>query len=152
MGFSMMVNQRLLPPTFPRYTKIKERSTCIQYLAELIQRLKHACKIVHCTNYHSALVSWNLLFLSGFRSNLVPLFQNFFMDFSKKFGPCLLSRSILQTLYLPSHDTVFGTKKLTEVLKESAKTFIAPPVLLADNPLASNLAVSKPSYDKYCSN
>ncbi|XP_065090507.1 N-alpha-acetyltransferase 35, NatC auxiliary subunit isoform X2 [Ochlerotatus camptorhynchus] len=120
MGFSMMVNQRLLPPTFPRYTKIKERSTCIQYLAELIQRLKHACKIVHCTNYHSAL--------------------NFFMDFSKKFGPCLLSRSILQTLYLPSHDTVFGTKKLTEVLKESAKAFIAPPVLLADNPLASNPA------------
>lgn len=53
----MMVNQRLLPPTFPRYTKIKERATCIQYLAELIQRLKHVCKIVHCTNYHSALVS-----------------------------------------------------------------------------------------------
>ncbi|KXJ83695.1 hypothetical protein RP20_CCG003124 [Aedes albopictus] len=120
MGFSMMVNQRLLPPTFPRYTKIKERSTCIQYLSELIHRLKHACKIVHCTNYHSAL--------------------NFFMDFSKKFGPCLLSRSILQTLYLPSHDTVFGTKKLTEVLKESAKTFIAPPVLLSDNPLSSNPA------------
>ncbi|XP_058458591.1 N-alpha-acetyltransferase 35, NatC auxiliary subunit isoform X3 [Malaya genurostris] len=120
MGFSMMVNQRLLPPTFPRYTKIKDRSTCIQYLAELIQRLKHACKIVHCTNYHSAL--------------------NFFMDFSKKFGPCLLSRSILQTLYLPSHDMVFGTRKLTEVLKESAKAFIAPPVLLSDNPLSSNPA------------
>ncbi|XP_058830799.1 N-alpha-acetyltransferase 35, NatC auxiliary subunit isoform X4 [Topomyia yanbarensis] len=118
MGFSMMVNQRLLPPTFPRYTKIKDRSTCIQYLAELIQRLKHACKIVHCTNYHNAL--------------------NFFMDFSKKFGPCLLSRSILQTLYLPSHDMVFGTRKLTEVLKESAKAFIAPPVLLSDNPLSTN--------------
>ncbi|XP_001658127.2 N-alpha-acetyltransferase 35, NatC auxiliary subunit isoform X2 [Aedes aegypti] len=120
MGFSMMVNQRLLPPTFPRYTKIKERSTCIQYLSELIHRLKHACKIVHCTNYHSAL--------------------NFFMDFSKKFGPCLLSRSILQTLYFPSHYTVFGTKKRTEVLKESAKAFIAPPVLLSENPLSTNPA------------
>ncbi|XP_055627653.1 N-alpha-acetyltransferase 35, NatC auxiliary subunit isoform X2 [Toxorhynchites rutilus septentrionalis] len=120
IGFSMMVNQRLLPPTFPRYTKIKARSTCILYLAELIQRLKHACKIVHCTNYHSAL--------------------NFFMDFSKKFGPCLLSRSILQTLYLPSHDKVFGTKKLTEVLKESAKAFIAPPILMPDNPLSTNAA------------
>ncbi|XP_055531475.1 N-alpha-acetyltransferase 35, NatC auxiliary subunit isoform X3 [Wyeomyia smithii] len=120
MGFSMMVNQRLLPPTFPRYTKIKDRSVCILYLAEFIQRLKHACKIVHCTNYHSAL--------------------NFFMDFSKKYVPCLLSRRILQALYLPSHDMVFGTKKLTEVLKESAKAFIAPPVLLPDNPLFNNPA------------
>ncbi|XP_062550331.1 N-alpha-acetyltransferase 35, NatC auxiliary subunit isoform X2 [Armigeres subalbatus] len=120
MGFSMMVNQRLLPPTFPRYTKIKERAICIQYLSELIHRLKHACKIVHCTNYHSAL--------------------NFFMEFSKKFGPCLLSRSILQTLYLPLPNMVFGTKKLTEVLKESAKAFIAPPVLLSDNPLSTSPA------------
>ncbi|XP_055607947.1 N-alpha-acetyltransferase 35, NatC auxiliary subunit-like [Uranotaenia lowii] len=120
MGFSMMVNQRLLPPTFPRYTRIKDRSVCIQYLAEFIQRLKHACKIVHCHDFHSAL--------------------NFFMDFCKKFSPCLLSRSILQTLYFPGHCVVFGTKKLTEVLKESAKAFIAPPVLLPDNPLFTNPA------------
>ncbi|XP_052872549.1 N-alpha-acetyltransferase 35, NatC auxiliary subunit [Anopheles cruzii] len=118
MGFSMMVNQRLLPPTFPRSTKIKDRHLSIQYLIELIQRMKHACKIVNCSNFHAAL--------------------NFLMDFSKKFGPCLLSRSIPQTLYLPAYGKVFGVRPLTDVLKESAKAFIAPPVLLSDSQLYSN--------------
>lgn len=56
-GFSPLVNQRLLPPTFPRYTKIKDRLAAITYLEELTLNLKHASKIIHCTNYHSALVS-----------------------------------------------------------------------------------------------
>ncbi|XP_053675023.1 N-alpha-acetyltransferase 35, NatC auxiliary subunit [Anopheles nili] len=118
MGFSMMVNQRFLPPTFPRSTKIKDRHLSIQYLVELIQRIKHACKIINCTNFHAAL--------------------NFLMDFSKKFGPCLLSRSIPQTLYFPTGPMVFGVKPLTEVLKESVKAFIAPPALRPDNSLYSN--------------
>uniref|UniRef100_A0A182JRR2 Protein MAK10 homolog n=1 Tax=Anopheles christyi TaxID=43041 RepID=A0A182JRR2_9DIPT len=118
MGFSMMVNQRLLPPTFPRSTKIKDRYLSIQYLTELIQRIKHACKIVNCTSYHGAL--------------------NFLMEFNKKFTPCLLSRSIPQTLYLPAGRLVFGMKPLIEVLKESVKAFIAPPALRPDNPLYNN--------------
>uniref|UniRef100_A0A182RW00 Protein MAK10 homolog n=2 Tax=Anopheles funestus TaxID=62324 RepID=A0A182RW00_ANOFN len=118
MGFSMMVNQRLLPPTFPRSTKIKDRNLSIQYLTELIQRIKHTCKIINCTSYHAAL--------------------NFLMDFNKKFTPCLLSRSIPQTLYFPTARMVFGVKPFTEVLKESVKAFIAPPALRPDNPLYNN--------------
>lgn len=56
MGFSPTVNQRILPPTFPRYTKIKARDFSISFLEELVQRTKQACKIIHCVNYHSALV------------------------------------------------------------------------------------------------
>lgn len=52
-----MVNQRILPPTFPRYTKIKDRALSINFLEEMVQRIKQACKIIHCTNYHSALVN-----------------------------------------------------------------------------------------------
>lgn len=59
MGFSPMVNQRLLPPTFPRYTKIKDRLSSITYLEEFIQRLKLGCKVIHCNSYHSALVRGN---------------------------------------------------------------------------------------------
>lgn len=59
VGFSPSVNQRILPPTFPRYTKIKARDVSITFLEELVQRTKQACKIIHCTNYHSALVSTN---------------------------------------------------------------------------------------------
>lgn len=50
------------------------------------------------------------------------------MEFSKKSGSCLLSRSVLQILYLPCPNKVFGVTDLTEVLKESVKAFVAPPV------------------------
>lgn len=113
-----MVNQRLLPPTFPRYTKIKDRTETYNYLEELSQNLKHACKIINCTNYQIAL--------------------NFFMEFSKKSGSCLVSRSVLQVLYLPVPFKVFGGMTLTDVLKESVKAFIAPPVLMQKNPLFNN--------------
>ena len=125
MGFSPSVNQRLLPPTFPRYTKIKDRMETLSYLEELSQNLKLACKVTHCTNYQSTL--------------------NFFMEFSKKSGPCLLSRSVLQVLYMPENNKVFGVTSLTEVLKESVKVFIAPPVLMPKNPLFNNAQVNIPS-------
>lgn len=117
-----MVNQRLLPPTFPRYTKIKDRFEALNYLEELCQNLKLTCKVINCTNYQSAL--------------------NFFMEFSKKSGPCLLSRSVLQVLYLPGNNKVFGVTNLTDVLKESVKAFIAPPVLMPKNPIYNNLQVT----------
>jgi N-alpha-acetyltransferase 35, NatC auxiliary subunit len=118
MGFSPMVNQRLLPPTFPRYTKIKDRKEAFDYLEELSHNLKLTCKVISCTNYQSAL--------------------NFFMEFSKKSGPCLLSRSVLQMVYLPGSNKVFGVSKFTDVLKESVKSFTAPPVLMPKSPLFSN--------------
>lgn len=56
MGFDPMVNQRLLPPTFPRYTKIKPRIDALEYLAELINRFKVVIKITNYTGFHTALV------------------------------------------------------------------------------------------------
>lgn len=64
------------------------------------------------------------------------------MEFSKKSAPCLLSRSILQCLYLPQSNTVFGTTPISDMLKESAKLFISPPVLMQRNAFASNPQVS----------
>ncbi|XP_059614119.1 N-alpha-acetyltransferase 35, NatC auxiliary subunit homolog [Phlebotomus argentipes] len=116
MGFSPMVNQRLLPPTFPRYTKIKDRNESVTFLEELIQRLKLACKVTACTHFYTAL--------------------NFFMDFSKKSGQCLLSRSLLRFIYLNLFSVDFNS--FIEYLKESAKVFIAPPVLMSRNALSSN--------------
>lgn len=63
MGFSPSVNQRILPPTFPRFTKIKDRQLSVTFLEEMVQRTKQACKIIHCNNYHSALVR---ISISGF--------------------------------------------------------------------------------------
>ena len=65
-------------------------------------------------------------------------FQNFFIDFSKKSGHCLLSRSVLQILYLGNRRHILRVIPFEEFLKESIKNFIAPPVLMPRNALASN--------------
>lgn len=57
MGFDPMINQRLLPPTFPRYTKIKPRIEALEYIDELINRFKTVTKITCYTSFHAALVS-----------------------------------------------------------------------------------------------
>lgn len=57
MGFDPMVNQRLLPPTFPRYTKIKPRIEALEYLDELLNRFKSVTKITSQTGFHGALVN-----------------------------------------------------------------------------------------------
>lgn len=56
MGFEPLINQRLLPPTFPRYTKIKPRSEALDYFDEMIDRLTTVCKINNYLSFHSALV------------------------------------------------------------------------------------------------
>ncbi|KAK5604007.1 N-alpha-acetyltransferase 35 NatC auxiliary subunit [Crenichthys baileyi] len=40
MGFEPLVNQRLLPPTFPRYAKIIKREDMVAYFSKLIERIK----------------------------------------------------------------------------------------------------------------
>lgn len=65
------------------------------------------------------------------------------MEFSKKSGSCLLSRSVLQLLYLPIPNKVFGIQDLAEVIKESVRLFISPPVLMPKHSLHNNPQVKK---------
>ncbi|KAH8039991.1 hypothetical protein HPB51_009247 [Rhipicephalus microplus] len=108
MGFEPLVNQRLLPPTFPRYTKIKPREDTMEYMEALIGRLRHVCRVVNCSSFHSAI--------------------DFLGEFSKTW-PCVLSRSVVQLLYLPCPGKVLGNLTMVDVLKESVRAFIRPPVL-----------------------
>lgn len=64
MGFEPLVNQRLLPPTFPRYTKIKSRKESTEYLSHLVTRLRTICNVRDCVTFHAALVSF--FFLKNF--------------------------------------------------------------------------------------
>lgn len=105
MGFEPSINQRLLPPTFPRYTKIKSRSEAVTYFIEMVERFKVVSKIQMISSLHQAL--------------------DFFIDFSKS-SPCILSRSALQLLYpgtIPAH--------IKDLLRDAVKTFICPPALLS---------------------
>lgn len=56
VGFEPSINQRLLPPTFPRYTKIKSRAEAVIYFIEMIERFKIVCKIQSIISLHHALV------------------------------------------------------------------------------------------------
>lgn len=65
MGFEPLVNQRLLPPTFPRYAKIIKREEMVNYFTKLIERIKTVCDVINTSNLHSILVlklcrnAWN---------------------------------------------------------------------------------------------
>ncbi|XP_029035765.1 N-alpha-acetyltransferase 35, NatC auxiliary subunit [Osmia bicornis bicornis] len=117
MGFDPMVNQRLLPPTFPRYTKIKPRTEALKYLDELLNRFRTVTMITNQSGFHAAL--------------------DFFLEFSRQ-SPCILSRSMLQIVYLPTTNRVFGVQNFADVLKDAARSFIAPPVLMPKSTLLQN--------------
>lgn len=63
MGFEPLVNQRLLPPTFPRYAKIIKREEMVNYFSKLIDRIKTVCEVVNLTNLHCILVSMSISYL-----------------------------------------------------------------------------------------
>jgi len=60
MGFEPLINQRLLPPTFPRYTAIRSREDTVEYFVGLVQRLSQFAGIVPLSdNLHALIVSLN---------------------------------------------------------------------------------------------
>ncbi|RWS18030.1 N-alpha-acetyltransferase 35: NatC auxiliary subunit-like protein [Dinothrombium tinctorium] len=125
MGFEPLVNQRLLPPTFPRRVLMRTRKEAVNYIECLVSRLRHVCKVYDCSTFHSAL--------------------DFFTDFSKSSSPssCVLSRSILQLLYLPAPGLVFGVQPLSELLRETVRQFIKPPSLQTKSQIFANNSQAK---------
>lgn len=124
MGFEPLVNQRLLPPTFPRYTQMKTRVEAILYLESLIDRLKTATKVTECSNFQIAL--------------------DFFNDFTKSNQVlCVLSRSILQVLYLPQLNYAAGSQQFVDCLKNTVRSFTKPPSLNPKNVVMSSNSQAK---------
>ncbi|XP_036186544.1 N-alpha-acetyltransferase 35, NatC auxiliary subunit isoform X6 [Myotis myotis] len=103
MGFEPLVNQRLLPPTFPRYAKIIKKEEMVNYFARLIDRIKTVCEVVNLTNLHCIL--------------------DFFCEFSEQ-SPCVLSRSLLQPfcslIQIHGHNRARQRDKLGHILEEFA--------------------------------
>ncbi|XP_073402099.1 N-alpha-acetyltransferase 35, NatC auxiliary subunit isoform X3 [Dendrobates tinctorius] len=117
MGFEPLVNQRLLPPTFPRYAKIIKKEEMVNYFYKLIDRIKTVCDVVTLTNLHSIL--------------------DFFCEFSEQ-SPCVLSRSLLQTTFLVDNKKVFGTHLIQDMIKDALRSFVSPPVLSSKCSLYNN--------------
>ncbi|WAR00409.1 NAA35-like protein [Mya arenaria] len=70
MGFDPLINQRLLPPTFPRYTVIHDRGEALDYIHTLLERLLSSTAMLDATNIQEVMCSENLVsyhhvFLAG---------------------------------------------------------------------------------------
>ena len=64
--------------------------------------------------------------------------QDFFSIFSQQ-CPCMLSRSILQLIFLPfNNKKVFGNEILPDVLRDCIRAFVCPPALAVKSPLYNN--------------
>uniref|UniRef100_A0A0A9XKI1 Protein MAK10 homolog n=1 Tax=Lygus hesperus TaxID=30085 RepID=A0A0A9XKI1_LYGHE len=117
VGFDPLVNQRLLPPTFPRYTHIKTPSEAFKRLDELFGRIRQVSKVCSYTSFHAALE----LMLE--------------VSCSK---PCIVSRSIMQLLFLPNCSRAGDTINCIDAIRDAARTFISPPVLMPRSALLTN--------------
>lgn len=53
MGFEPSVNQRLLPPTFPRFIRIQSFENTINTLTELLTELNNSFKVLELNTFHS---------------------------------------------------------------------------------------------------
>ena len=120
-GFEPLTNQRLLPPTFPRFAEIVERSEAVHYIENLVSRLTSVTGVININSFNASL--------------------EFFHSFSSS-SPCVLSRSVLQLLYTPLHSSLAPRQGMTQaggppippsfadLLRESCKNFMAPPCLM----------------------
>lgn len=117
IGFDPLVNQRLLPPTFPRYTHIKSPAEAYKRLDELLIRLRQVTKILSYTSFHSALEL--MLEVSSTK-------------------PCIVTRSVMQLLYLPQCSRAGDIINCIDAIRDAARGFISPPVLLPRSQLLNN--------------
>lgn len=116
IGFSPRIHDRSQPPTFPRSIKMRDRPSSLMFLEELVHRLKYACKVIRMRDYYSVL--------------------NFFIEFSRKSGQCILSRSVLQGLFISTRRLIFGNIAVKDFLWDSVRAFNSPPILNPKNPLS----------------
>ncbi|XP_027198718.2 N-alpha-acetyltransferase 35 [Dermatophagoides pteronyssinus] len=138
IGFEPLINQRLLAPSFPRYTKIKSRNETVEYLRKLLQRIRKILKIYEIDKFIDIL--------------------RFFNHYSQQkqttattTTTCIVSRSLLQLFYLPQDDFVFGEREFVNVIKESCKRFIKPPILCGKIQMESETKEIIESFFDLCS-
>ncbi len=62
MGFDRLANQRLLPPTFPRYTEIRSRAEAAEYFKRLVDNLINATAIVQVINTFFLALSFSIFY------------------------------------------------------------------------------------------
>lgn len=109
MGFDPLINQKLLPPAYPRCPSIKSRSSMLEHLRDLILKLKHCISLSRCFNQKSFNKSLDLI-----------------EHFSKYYKPssCVISRSFMNSLYLPNRSAKLLKDELIQSLNDYCEPFM----------------------------
>lgn len=119
IGFEPLINQRLLAPSFPRYSKLKPRLESVSYLKEFLERIKKMLKLKENENFIDII--------------------RFFNYYSIQKSSCVVSRSLLLLFYMPKPNLIFGETEFLKIIKDSCKHFILPPSLSGKITLDSNI-------------
>jgi hypothetical protein len=109
MGFDPLINYKILPPAYPRCLCIKSRQATLEYLRDLIVKLRE-CIVVSKDFYRRS-----------FNRSLESIEK-----FSKYFRPksCVMSRSFMLILYLPARVSDMLRDELTLSLSEYCESII----------------------------
>lgn len=107
MGFEPLLNLKMLPPSLPRCASLVSRPSTVVKLRELISRMRH-CISISGTFYQKSLIK---------SLNLIESFSKYFRPSS-----CVISRSFLQALFLPS----FSVKLFKDELVHSMLEYCEP--------------------------
>lgn len=109
IGFEPSINQRLLPPSFPRYTRIKPIGEIIDYINLFVVRIKRLLKIYDIEQFFDV--------------------ARFFNDYSRMPDTCVVTRSMLVLFYQPQSGLVLGERTFVQMIREAFKQFIPTPLL-----------------------
>lgn len=107
MGFEPLINHKILPPAYPRCSMIRTRPYTVNYLRNLVIKLRECIRI--SSNFYQ----------KSFGESVDSIER-----FSKYFRPasCVISRSFLQMLYLPNRIV----SMMKEVLLQSINDYCEP--------------------------
>lgn len=103
MGFEPLLNHKLLPPCYPRSPKIISRPETIDYLSDLITKLRQCISISSIFSQKS------------YRKSQMQI-----ENFSRYFKPssCVVSRSFIQTLYIPLRSVKLMKEEMIQSISE----------------------------------
>lgn len=109
MGFEPLINYRSLPPAYARCPRMKSRPYAVNYLKDLIIRFRQCFSISSSFSQKS------------FDKSLESVEY-----FSKYFRPssCVISRSLIQTLYLPNRSEKLLRDELLQSLNEYCEPLV----------------------------
>jgi hypothetical protein len=116
MGFEATVNQRLLPPTFPRFIRVYSFESTLEQFETILTQLKDATKVTDLTYFYQ-------------------LFD-FALEFSSR-NESVFLRSFLQLIMFP-RGPLEKITKLKNCLFETIQKTITPPILNPRCQLAAN--------------